>query len=486
MDYCILKLQDMEQSSVVPTQPSSHRKLMLRIAKLLSREDVDELLYLSEDSFESQSPSAGSVSSGVDLMRSLERHGKLGPGNYSYLLSCLREIGRIDLETSLSKAVGLFSQDNLFIPMPPTLPSFSSHNQLFGMKMSGIRSKQTAFASSMRHVVGLVSDMEPWRLEIKKKYQIILSCLSASEMLQDSSKVLQVVETTLESVSSTGHAWCMAVSDFEQRKSFPMISRYLRGAEMHMQNFHNALDSINWKKQWRMHFDCMAPRHTHLIGRVSTQAASNLCALASELLGESKLEGASKELSNILTTIESIFYLSSHAYSVITWFVTLINEVASGRIDIRSCQQHLEYLLEQHKPQIAAHWSTFHNLLYGTNVLNTITECGLVDPSKATTYPSTIVSVAELLHLIVVPLTVLLLVHSEVLTVEDWLLIQTRLIDHFKAMTQDASKLYCRLVLVVVNAVRSELDSFAQRTVALLGSEVAPGLKDLAMGVFQY
>ena len=475
----------MEQSSVVPTQPSSHRKLMLRIAKLLSREDVDELLYLSEDSFESESPGAGSVSSGVDLMRSLERHGKLGPGDYSYLLSCLREIGRIDLEMSLSKAVGSCNQEDVFTPLPPFFSSFSLPNQLFVMKMSGIRSKQTAFASSMRHVVGLVSDMDLWSPVVEKQYQLLLGCLSGSEMFEDSPKVLQVVETTVDSVSSTLHAWCMAVSDFEHCKSFPVVSSHLHRAEMHMQRFHNALDSIDWKKHWRV-LHCMAPRHTHAIGSVTTQAASSLCELASELLGESKLEGASKELTSILTTIESIFYLGCHTYGVIDWLVTLMNKVAFGCINICGCQQHLGYLLEQHKPRIAAHWSTFHNILYGTKVLNSITECGLVDPSKATTYPGSVVSFAEVLNLIVVPLTILLLVHSEALTVEDWLLIQARLIDHFKAMMQEATKAYCRLVSVVVNAVRSELDSFVQRTVTLLGSEVAPGLKDLAMGVFQY
>ena len=33
----------MEQHSIAPAEPSDHRKLMLRIAKLLSREDVDDI-----------------------------------------------------------------------------------------------------------------------------------------------------------------------------------------------------------------------------------------------------------------------------------------------------------------------------------------------------------------------------------------------------------------------------------------------------------
>ena len=42
-----------------------------------------KIVYLTEDFIPQQ------ISSGDDLIRYLERHGRLGPTNYTYLLACL-------------------------------------------------------------------------------------------------------------------------------------------------------------------------------------------------------------------------------------------------------------------------------------------------------------------------------------------------------------------------------------------------------------
>ena len=85
------------------TKPSPHRCKILSVSRYLSKEDVDEILYLSED-FIPQSE-VKQISSGLDLMRSLERHNRVAPGKYSYLLACLKEIGRIDLVKSLTEFI---------------------------------------------------------------------------------------------------------------------------------------------------------------------------------------------------------------------------------------------------------------------------------------------------------------------------------------------------------------------------------------------
>ena len=52
------------------SKPSPYRCKILTVSRLLSKEDVDEILYLSED-FIPQSE-VGQIFSGLDLMRSLE------------------------------------------------------------------------------------------------------------------------------------------------------------------------------------------------------------------------------------------------------------------------------------------------------------------------------------------------------------------------------------------------------------------------------
>lgn len=80
-----------------------HRCKILSVSRLLSKEDVNEIVYLSED-FIPQSE-VKQISSGLDLMRSLERHNRVAPRKYNYLLACLKEIGRIDLVKSLTEFI---------------------------------------------------------------------------------------------------------------------------------------------------------------------------------------------------------------------------------------------------------------------------------------------------------------------------------------------------------------------------------------------
>ena len=100
------------------SKPSPHRCKILTVSRLLSKEDVDEILYLSED-FIPQSE-VKQISSGLDFMRSLERHKRLAPGKYNYLLACLKEIGRIDLAKSLlSSHIAVFLNQCLLVSECP-------------------------------------------------------------------------------------------------------------------------------------------------------------------------------------------------------------------------------------------------------------------------------------------------------------------------------------------------------------------------------
>ena len=205
------------------SEPSDHRKLMLRIAKLLSCEDVDGILYLSEDCTQT----AGSVSFGVDLMRSLERDGKLGPGNYTYLLSCLREIGRIDLERSLKKTLGLGDDDTLpFLP-----PSFSVPNQLLVVKISSLQHKRGLLLSSMCCITDLKSNhpmsSHRWAPIVERKYTCISSSLTAAQVLPDSSKITQVLVTTLDQLSKGLSLWTKAMGQFLQHGELSKIAEHV-------------------------------------------------------------------------------------------------------------------------------------------------------------------------------------------------------------------------------------------------------------------
>ena len=108
------------------SKPFPHRCKILSVSRLLSKEDVDEILYLSEDFI--PQPEVKQISNGLDLMRSLERHKRLAPGKYSYLLACLKEIGRINLAKTLTELIYSYLLES--IPF-----SFRAPSQMYAAKL---------------------------------------------------------------------------------------------------------------------------------------------------------------------------------------------------------------------------------------------------------------------------------------------------------------------------------------------------------------
>ena len=84
-------------STMSLSEPSAHRCWLLQLSKSLKSKEINELLYLSEDFIAQTEADLIRSGTGVDFMRSLERHGRLDPNNYSYLGLCLKEIRRMDL-----------------------------------------------------------------------------------------------------------------------------------------------------------------------------------------------------------------------------------------------------------------------------------------------------------------------------------------------------------------------------------------------------
>ena len=143
------------------SKPSPHRCKILAVSRLLSKEDVDEILYLSED-FIPQSE-VKQIFSGLDLMRSLEHHKRLAPGKYSYLLACLKEIGRIDLARTLTE----FIYSCLLESMPS---SFRAPSQMYAAKLRILRKKQSRYVEGMRNLQAVSSNLHFWEEWMSSTY----------------------------------------------------------------------------------------------------------------------------------------------------------------------------------------------------------------------------------------------------------------------------------------------------------------------------
>ena len=469
----------MEQHSIVSTEPSDHRKLMLRIAKLLSREDVDDILYLSEDCTQT----AGSVSCSVDLMRSLERGGKLGPGNYTYLLSCLREIGRIDLERSLKKSLGMGDDNTLpFLP-----PSFSATNQLLVIKISSLQHKRGLFISSMCYITDLKNNHQGynprWSPVVEQKYTCFSNSLTTAQVLPESSKIAKVLVTTLDQISKGLSIWMKAVGEFMQHRDHSKIAEHMCEAATHVKMFLSVLDSIGWRNEWRSQ-EVTKLRQKHLLSCASLLASSTIHELAFELLGESKLQEASKDLSAALTTVKSIIYVCVHNCIIMHWLTTLMEYAAYCSEDFQSYRDSLRSLI---KSGVTTNWTFLRSVLCGTKVLDEIESEGLVDQdaSSCSMTPGTLLFDNALLPAIL-PLTLTVLLYSNEFTPQDWLLIRARVSNHFKGTMLKVGVAYSNIGGPVASTVHKKLADFIQRSVDLFGTEVGSVAKELAPVLFKY
>ena len=116
-------------------RPSPHRRLMFRVAQQLTQDNIDEILFLSDDClYTIPHMDIEKINSGVGLMRCLERSGKLAPGKYSHLLCCLQDIGRLDL-------AALITHQNIENAIPHSL-SNGRTNYPEGIKFQGLLVKQ--------------------------------------------------------------------------------------------------------------------------------------------------------------------------------------------------------------------------------------------------------------------------------------------------------------------------------------------------------
>ena len=460
------------------SEPSDHKKFMLRIAKLLSREDVDDILYLSEDCTQT----AGSVSSGVDLMRSLERDGKLGTGNYTYLLSCLREIGRIDLERSLKKSLGMGDDDTLpFLP-----PSFSAINQLLVVKISSLQHKRGLFISSMCCITDLKNNHQGynprWSPFIEQMYTCFSSSLTTAQVLPESCKITKVLVTTLDQISQM-LPWRKAIGEFMQHQDHSKIADCISELATHSKMFHSALDSIGWRSEW------CSQKATELskidpLNCASPLASSTVCELASELLGESKLQEASKHLNAAITTVESIIYIARHKFVVMHWLTTLMEFAAYCSVDLQSYRDSLRSIF---KAGVATYnWAFLRWVLCGTKLLDKIESEGLVDQDASSCMTPGTLTLHEPMLPVVLPLTLMALLYSEEFTPQDWLLIRARISNHFKDTKVKVAVVYSKFGGVAASMVHKELDHYIQQSVNLFGTEVGPAVKELAVAFFQY
>ena len=255
---------------------------------------MDEILYLSED-FIPQSE-VGQISSGLDLIRSLERHNRLAPEKYIYLLACLKEIGRIDLAKSLTE----FIYSCLLESMPA---SFRVPNRLYAAKLQILMNKQSRYVEGMKNLQAAADNLHLWEEWLSSILFNLLRCtLKGVSILPENVDVPGLLHIILEGVASVSVPWIVTVAAFLQDTHNTDVGRKLKDIELQKTKLFGDLNcaGLNELFLWKEH-----PQHLHL---AVSEASCTLFEFLSELLGKAADNERVRELLKSLSDIKLIHH----------------------------------------------------------------------------------------------------------------------------------------------------------------------------------
>ena len=451
------------------SKPSPHRCKILTVSRLLSKEDVDEILYLSED-FIPQSE-VEQISSGLDLMRSLERHKRLAPGKYNYLLTCLKEIGRIDLARTLTELI--------YSCLLESIPSsFRAPSQMYATKLRVLMNKQSRYVEGMRNLQAAAGNLHFWEEWMSRTYHHIHKCASGSvPILPKKVNIPGLLQLTLESLENVSLPWADAAVAFLQGTSKSEFGRRLQDIQLHKTRLFGDLSDAGLSEifSWTER-----PQHLDLAVSKASHALSDFL---SELLGKAADNVRVKRLLKSLSDIESITP-ESYGFETLTQLLLLLTKVAvSSPIKYHSCKPLLKSLLHQLKTVIHCNDRNVLMILQGTKLEEKVSKIDkerdlLVCPPGNETCPL----------VTTIYICLLALLNAPELTPVHWLQIEMQLLQYFKAH-QNAIILVKHLMPQVCEAMQYELDNFRDTSLTEL-MDVIPGkndhLQDLVASVFHY
>ena len=435
---------------------------------------MDEILYLSED-FIPQSE-VGQISSGLDLMRSLERHNRVAPGKYNYLLACLKEIGRIDLVKSLTE----FIYSCLLESMPS---SFRAPSQMYTAKLHILMHKQSRYVEGMRNLQAASSNLHFWEEWVSNTYRHIHKCASKSvPILPEKVDIPGLLHLTIESLENVSLPWVGAAVAFLQGTSKNEFGRRLQDIHLHKMRLFSDLSDAGLSEVFSW-----TERPQHLDLAVST-ASHALFDFLSELLGKAADNERVKRLLKSLSDIESLTP-ESYGFETLAQLLLLLTKAAvSSSVQYHSCEPLIKSLLYQLRTVIHCNKSSVLMVLQGTKLEAKFSRMNFQLVYKESEFPICPPGIETCPLVITIAICLLALINVPELIPIQWQQIEIQLLQYFKSQ-QNAIPTVRHLMPQVCETMQHELDNFRDTSLAEL-MNVIPSendhLQDLVTSIFHY
>ena len=451
-------------------QPSSYRRVLLTVAQRLSKDDVDQIVFLLEDGSVPQSE-VEQISSGVGLMRSLEQHGKVAPGRYFYLLSCLRDIGRYDLASLVTQSEPAASYLPLCFQMP---------TQLLHLKFQTLQRKQECYLQSKTKLTA-ASNSKFWQnlwvaesemyLEITKTTQLqYYDDVSFSEIIR---AFLRTIPKRISVVSNSYSSKCLKTFT----KEFQICTQTCQAALSTVRR--NAIENMSSQGTLEKH----ERYHTYLA--ITTDAHRSLSEFLADLVGEETVRTWSKSVTEDISKASDAILNDPFSWDMLSHILRFLQHISTPEIQAKMCIEEgcklfLKENLDAYKDAIKSNSNWILAVLDGTSVVEKLKLDGLLNDTSSALSGENCRLVA---HMAYASLVLLLLSYWESITQADLEVMKKRFSELLPTKVQEFSSNYCGFEYRLATFFCESLDKLRDETlISALGN--SEGTKQFILDIF--
>ena len=441
---------------------SSFRKVVLDVSRELNEEEVEKICWLSKDFFHQDIPRTEDHElRGVELLNAMEDSHLLGPGNYSFLIDCLQQIGRLDLVSVIE---------------PPTLPylppSLSILAQLHQKRMDALRLKKTQYSFGMRSLVltrEKASDLIPqnavgW-------FRRICGSLSPHAVEAHSSYIIENLPTTLINTSLYANSLMDAIEEYHYNGDTCVFAGDIADSEKHLENLQSLMEKVGWDIYPRKKETLATSRQYHPVRQVSYGAFSGLVEFTVELSNSrERVQEETRRLSSALMRLESVLRLAGYMWSVTSWLIALLQVAVRSPICLDKHKGLFRILLTRNKTLIFNNSSMVEDVLgrsqVGCKLLDKLRKKNIISPIYANNQDN-FNSTLFLFHTCIIPMPVfafmiILLSECPSMAPEDLEKIVLSLKQYIEGKTEAFCQIYGVVTMMVLDGIFQNVESFRQ------------------------
>ena len=360
-----------------------HRQLLYAVSTRLSQDNVKDLMYLAGIEHQLQA----STYSGTDLFTILEQKGLLNGQNYSYLISLLETIGRIDL-------IKVILSDHPSTTLPEKCIGFSVPQQLALIKRGQILGKRELYFQStyklqaeLECTSAFQQYFDDWFYQLISQLQFFDSS-SSHEIHKCFSE--QKMCKLLRPLSLFWQVWPETLARFQQTGYCRAVEGLLKLCHQYYDEFYTHIPDDLAPPKESLRYAQGQPS-CRSVEKTTKHTLETLQDFFLELFGpQDALAAANASLNEASFTIASMNYCCQYLLFIIKWSLNLIYAVQHGHINIKDIQDVILVIASSHREGIINNYKEIANILGQDSLDELLPHIPAVDETTTTNYQGSI------------------------------------------------------------------------------------------------